>query len=142
MLKAFNFQSFYLANTPGVNEIEELERPRIWVPNPILPQIIYIYFFFNGGGGIKRVNTCILMTKPQKCQNTLYLYIVLCTAFKFWLPVIPAIQCQKMPHASLPCCLTANQITNRYPKSVDRVISLFVQSFYVSGHSKWRNIAI
>lgn len=26
MLKAFNFQSFYLANTPGVNEIEKLEK--------------------------------------------------------------------------------------------------------------------
>lgn len=55
MLKAFNFQSFYLANTPGVNEIEEWERPRIWVPNPILPQIIYIYFFLGGEeeGGVK-----------------------------------------------------------------------------------------
>lgn len=32
---------------------------------------------------------------------------------------------KKMPHASLPCCLTANHITNRYPKSVGRPVYQF-----------------
>lgn len=53
MLKAFNFQSFYLANTPGVNEIEKLERPKIWVPNPILYCTTDNIFFMGRRGGVE-----------------------------------------------------------------------------------------
>lgn len=95
-------------------------------PHPTTDNIyIYIFFFLGGeGGGLKMVNTCILIDwAPKTPEYIVYLYIALCTAFKFWLTGNSWKNSRDTMPKNTTCKSsvlfnTESYITNGYPKSM------------------------